>query len=263
MSNTLSRKTFFGSCHADYDGAGFALALRRAIIPPEAVPEHSHEGAHFVLAVDAGYNSAAINNRECNAPMTLVYNPPGTVHRDCFDAENGRFMTIDIDADLVPQAIIDPFIVETQIARFHSSRVAGGLSTNSVDSIEFEDMILAIIADLKGYRSQGRKAPPWLAKAREAMADLAKDSALQIRDIAEAVDVHPVHFARVHREHFGCNPGTFLRRHRLAQAASELAEGSDLAQVAIEAGFTDQSHMTRAFRRDFATTPARFRRAFG
>ncbi len=263
MGNTLERKTFFGSCHADHDGAGFALALRRAIVPPEAVPEHSHESAHFVLAIDSGYNSAAINNRERNAPMTLVYNPPGTMHRDCFDEENGRFMTIDIDADLGPKGIADPFIVDAPSARFHSGRMAGALSTGRVDDVEFEDMILAVIADLKTRPPEGQSIPSWLATAREAMADLANDSALQIRDIAAAVDIHPVHFARVHREHFGCSPGTFLRRHRLAQAMSILADGTDLAQVATEVGFADQSHMTRAFRRDFATTPARFRRAFG
>jgi AraC-like DNA-binding protein len=41
-----------------------------------------------------------------------------------------------------------------------------------------------------------------------------------------------------------------------------LLNKNGLARVAQDAGFCDQSHMTRAFRRDFGTTPARFRDAF-
>lgn len=263
MSNTLAPKRFFGKCHADHDGPGFALALRRAIVPPEAVPEHSHVGAHLVLAIDAGYISAAINNRRWNGPMTLVYNPPGTMHRDCFAGENGRFLTIDIDPAMAPSGIIDPIIVEPARARFAASRIAGSLSADCVDNLEIEDMLLSMVTQLKDVSAQTKAMPKWLLDARQAMADLADDSALQISKVAKCVGVHPVHFARVHRQHFGCSPGTSLRRHRLAQAASYMAQSCDLAQIAAESGFADQSHMTRAFKRDFATTPARFRDAFG
>ena len=40
-----------------------------------------------------------------------------------------------------------------------------------------------------------------------------------------------------------------------------LAAGHTPAQAAVEAGFADQSHMTRAFARQFGVTPGRYRTA--
>jgi AraC-like DNA-binding protein len=52
-----------------------------------------------------------------------------------------------------------------------------------------------------------------------------------------------------------------MRRLALAQAAIE--SGQSLAQVATEAGFADQSHMTRHFKRAYGLTPTRWRALTG
>jgi AraC-like DNA-binding protein len=58
---------------------------------------------------------------------------------------------------------------------------------------------------------------------------------------------------------FGTSPDRYrtLRRLELAQAAIET--GQPLAQVAVEAGFADQSHMSRQFKRTYGLTPTRWR----
>jgi AraC family transcriptional regulator len=54
--------------------------------------------------------------------------------------------------------------------------------------------------------------------------------------------------------------GEYLRRLRLDWAASQLAATeTPLALLAAEAGFADQSHFTRAFKRHAGLTPARYR----
>jgi AraC family transcriptional regulator len=74
--------------------------------------------------------------------------------------------------------------------------------------------------------------------------------------------VHPIHLARTFRARYGISVGEYGRRVRIEWAAAEIARGeSSLAAVATEAGFADQSHFTRLFRRYVGTTPARFRAA--
>ena len=52
------------------------------------------------------------------------------------------------------------------------------------------------------------------------------------------------------------------RRLRVERARLLIQEGaSDLASVALEAGFADQSHFTRVFRRLVGTTPGEYRRS--
>jgi AraC-like DNA-binding protein len=65
--------------------------------------------------------------------------------------------------------------------------------------------------------------------------------------------------ARQFRRAFGTSPDRYrlLRRLDLARAAIE--SGQSLARAAVEAGFADQSHMTRQFKRNLGFTPARWR----
>ncbi|HMB89928.1 MAG TPA: helix-turn-helix transcriptional regulator, partial [Rhodothermales bacterium] len=76
------------------------------------------------------------------------------------------------------------------------------------------------------------------------------------------VDMHPVHLTRVFRTYYRVSIGTFLRRLRLDWAASQLATAPDsLADIALQAGFADQSHFTRAFKKYTGVTPGHYRRA--
>ncbi len=68
--------------------------------------------------------------------------------------------------------------------------------------------------------------------------------------------------ARAYRHWRGEGIGEVRRRRRL-EAAALLLERDDagLADVAIAAGFCDQSHMTRAFKQQLGRTPAAIRSA--
>jgi AraC family transcriptional regulator len=73
--------------------------------------------------------------------------------------------------------------------------------------------------------------------------------------------VHPGYLASAFRRHFGCTIGEFVRRQRIALACRALTDGdAPLADVAIEAGFADQSHFTRTFKRQLGMTPAAYRK---
>jgi AraC-like DNA-binding protein len=60
---------------------------------------------------------------------------------------------------------------------------------------------------------------------------------------------------------YGLPPHAWLLRRRLERARVLIRDGCTLATAAAEAGFADQSHMTRAFVRHFGFTPGAWRRA--
>ena len=56
--------------------------------------------------------------------------------------------------------------------------------------------------------------------------------------------------------------GSYARQLRLTWAAARLTSSDDgIAQIALQAGFFDQSHFTRAFGRHFGLTPLAYRNA--
>lgn len=85
---------------------------------------------------------------------------------------------------------------------------------------------------------------------------------LSVGDIAKVAGLEGTRLARQFKKQTGVAP-----RHYLTDARFELAKalirgsGKTLTQIAAEAGFTDQSHMTNTFRRRTGMTPRDFRKS--
>ena len=85
---------------------------------------------------------------------------------------------------------------------------------------------------------------------------------LSLTGLARTVGVHPVHLARSFRHVHACSVGEYLRRMRVGFAERELASSdAPLSDVALRAGFCDQSHFSRTFKRLTGSTPAVWRSA--
>lgn len=262
MTNALTPGQYFGSRSIERSCAGFTAALRRGTIPQEQVHEHSHEGAHFVLAIDAGYLTGARGAEGLTRPATLIYNPPGTVHRDRFMETGRRFISIDVPGAATPAGSRDALVIEDRDAVAAAMRATGLIAGGTADDLAIEELMLRMLAGVPGGGAAPRALPGWLTRAAEALNDLSGEATLEIRQVARIVGVHSVHLARAWRRHFGHGPSEAVRRLRVARAAELLGRGAALAEIALAAGFADQSHMTRAFRRDLGVTPAKFRAAF-
>jgi AraC family transcriptional regulator len=130
-------------------------------------------------------------------------------------------------------------------------------ATDACWALALEGLALQLVATAE--RASCERAGPWLTRVRELLHDRAPEQA-SLGELADAVGRHPTHVARVFRREYGLSVGEYARSLRLEWAASRLAlDDAPLAQVALEAGFADQSHFTRAFRRHTGVTPGRYR----
>jgi AraC-like DNA-binding protein len=126
-------------------------------------------------------------------------------------------------------------------------------------------LVAAALATADAPRTESGR--PATARARRALADgareaLAAEPGLGLPALARMLAVSPHHLSRV----FHAETGETISRHRMrlrARAALEqLAAGErDLARLAAELGFADQSHLTRVLRSETGRTPAALRRA--
>lgn len=109
---------------------------------------------------------------------------------------------------------------------------------------------------IDGVVDRNEARPAWLRVARDLL-HACRVEGTTIHEIARACEVHPVHLARTFPTFFGCSPGDYLRKCRVERAAAMLSGTlTPLTAVALECGYSDQSHFSNAFRRAFAVTPA-------
>jgi AraC-like DNA-binding protein len=108
---------------------------------------------------------------------------------------------------------------------------------------------------------------PATAGAQRAAADgareiLAEDPERSLPELARELAVSPHHLSRVFRAATGSTVSRHRMRLRARAALERLAGGEeDLARIAADVGFADQSHMCRVIRQETGSTPAALRHA--
>src|SRR5262249_45446330 len=85
---------------------------------------------------------------------------------------------------------------------------------------------------------------------------------ITLEALAEIAGLSRCHFARAFKQSVGTAPHAYLLQRRLERAQQLLNETElSLCQVALESGFSDQSHFSSCFRRHFGESPRSFRRS--
>lgn len=86
-------------------------------------------------------------------------------------------------------------------------------------------------------------------------------TSLALRDLAEVANLSSNHFARLFKKSTGFTPYQYVLKRRVDRAQSLLSRSTlSIAQIAVDSGFGDQTHLTRAFRQLTGVTPASYRK---
>lgn len=259
----LAHDAFFGDLQFTRETDGITLSHRIANSPPAEVPTHTHSDAHFVLVTSGQYVSSA--RGDANRRGILIYNPPGTKHRDHFWEGTGSFFTISLSAAKLAQSITNARPAAMHLTEDRACGLAKALLMecarwNSSSRLKAESLCVELLAELsKTSLSLKRLPPQWLRKACELVQDCPGETP-GIQHVAKAVGVHTVHLARAFRTFLGCTPGDLLRARRIELAAAALMNSDrSLVEIALESGFSDQAQFTKAFRRIYGIPPGAYR----
>lgn len=95
----------------------------------------------------------------------------------------------------------------------------------------------------------------------KALLETAPDQPLSLAAMASMAGLDEFLLIRRFRRRYGLTPHRFLVQNRLRLARRELAGSLPLTQVALRAGFYDQSHFNREFRGAAALSPKQYRAA--
>jgi AraC family transcriptional regulator len=101
---------------------------------------------------------------------------------------------------------------------------------------------------------------PWRARCVQGYVATQLSAKIKLGDLARVAQCSPSKFNRSFKARFGCTPGQYIRRMRIARAQTLMTTYLDpLSQIAAECGFADQSHLTRSFRKLVGESPSKWR----
>ena len=227
---------------------------------------HAHEETTISIVLAGALVERVAGTEEVAGPLSIVVKPGGTEHEDRFGPRGARTLQIRLAPGAAArlrewQSPVEqwrwihtgPVPTFLRVLRLARQREA------SADAIA--DAVTDAIAAISGNSDERRRgAPRWLVLVREAIDDSAI-RVVRVRALARAADVHPVHLAREFRRYFGMSVTEYVQRRRAQRAAELLADPRrPLSSLSYDAGYADQSHFCRIFKRETGMTPQAFRR---
>ena len=250
---------------------GGFLVTRVWFPPLLELPLHTHERATVAVILRGSFDGLMRTTSHPCPTATLLTEPAGELHGNLFEQAGAEVLTV--QPDPARTELLEPLsgvlgevnhIRDRSIAAVATRAACELVAPDDVAPLAVEGLILEMLAlTARGRVASGvgteRRRPGWLEDARALLHDR-KHQPLRVGEIADAVGVHPVHLARVFRAQYGMTIGAYVRSLRLNWAAERLAASADpIPQIALQAGFYDQSHFTRVFKRQFGCTPLAYR----
>lgn len=128
------------------------------------------------------------------------------------------------------------------------------------DLMAAEHWLLTVRDHLLTHLGSPEPTPPDapLARRLRALLDDRLTEPTTIAAAAEELSTHPSHLVRAFSRAYGIAPHQYVISRRVDLARHLLAGGNRPAEAAALAGFYDQAHLTRHFRRILGVTPAAF-----
>lgn len=269
MAHKLPAGEFFGHKSKSSEVGGFRLTESH-YGPGLKLPLHSHELAKFCFVISGNYVETLGGKAHVRRPLSLIFHPPDTTHAEAHNA-NGCHFLVEVDARWLtyarqysalldgPVEFADGMPVRAAAQLYNEFRHLDAMSPLAIQGLVFE-----LLADTaRQSRHENLRYPPrWLERVTQAIRDRFHE-AISMDELAQLAGVHAVHLARVFRKFHHCTVGEYVRRLRIEYASGRLANSdTSLAEIAAAAGFADQSHFSRVFKRHIGMLPSQFRTTF-
>jgi AraC family transcriptional regulator len=235
-----------------------AFAIRLARLPPGLrLSPHAHEPATLNVVLDGEYRESIERGAlRSHGPATLIAKPSGTVHANQVGSAPVECLVIELGPDAVVGVVVQR---SAGIARWGGKLRAELVRRDDFSRLAAEGLVLELLGELAPTSPPRPEATTRLTRARDLLHD--EPGPTSLGELARHVGLHPIYLARAFRSRFGCTVGEYARCLRVERARRLLHHPRyALSEVAARAGYSDQSHLTRDFRRAFNHTPAAYRR---
>ncbi|MCJ2165458.1 MULTISPECIES: AraC family transcriptional regulator [unclassified Pseudodesulfovibrio] len=250
--------------YAEIPGLDGVSVVRHAGMPPTGA-RHAHRSV-CVGAVVAGVRHTDIAGvRHTTAAGQVMVIPPDAPHA-CSDSGTSEYIMISIPLSCFEEAGLDPAdlaaaeLISDDPARFGAVLRLANMARQPASRLERQAALLEVMEPLcTGSASMVALVPEQdrIAAVRRHLEECHADD-VPLKVLAGMAGCSPCRLNRVFASVVGMPPHEYQIMQRVRRVKECIRNGKSLADSAVEAGFSDQSHMTRCFRKVMGMTPGVF-----
>jgi AraC family transcriptional regulator len=190
-----------------------------------------------------------------------IWLEPGLVGRvaaEAFGLDPARLTVPPLDGLDLPHLRAAMGAVDAELT---AGGVGGPLAAESLANVLAVHLIRHVSAPRRPERGRDGVLPRGRLRAVVEYIEDHLDAGPSLEQLAAVARLSPYHFARQFKAATGLPPHQYVIARRVERAKELLQAGTDLplAEVAAQAGFSDQSQFSHHFKRLVGVTPGRFR----
>lgn len=221
--------------------------------PGERHKRHTDPFSRISYLVHGAFTEDARSGTALMGPGEVLVKSSAAKHENHFGPHGAVLVALEfLDEDPIADRNADFWRkrVDASAMRHASAFIEAGIAGDGVGAeIAGSDLVAAHEA------STERDAPRWLRYLSNDLAD-AGLAQINVAERAREAGVHPVHASRLFRHCYGASITEYAQAHSVRRAVARLVGEAPLSEIALHAGFYDQAHMNRVFRRVLGRTPA-------
>jgi AraC-like DNA-binding protein len=252
------------------------VKLLQAFYVHHAYPRHSHD-YYVICLIERGHQSFTHEGTKYfTPPGGVILINPGVVHTGEAADEAGfemrsiypttsHMQTVVFELTGRHQAL--PFFKEVRVDHHWARQSLLALHTalaQGASALECESHFIWTLAQLIKRYADIRFNEQRLGKEQKAIQqarhyiDEHFAQGISLSQLADHVSLSPYYLLRVFRAEVGMPPYTYLESVRIRHAQRLIEAGKPLAEVAVEVGFSSQSHLTHRFKQIIGVTPGQY-----
>jgi AraC-like DNA-binding protein len=210
-------------------------------------------GPGFFISVNPGevHDGRAIGDRPRS--WRILYFDPGALAELRADVAEGAPASFEFTAPVFADRSLHRLFEEA--FRYATPRAEAGAT------MPCETAILRLVGRLRAHStapSKREEGPTACIQRARHRIDADPAAPATLIELAQESGLSRYQLIRAFARELGLTPHAYILQRRIALAQQLIRTGCDLAEVAVRAGFYDQSHLTRWFVRQFGVTPSRY-----
>jgi AraC family transcriptional regulator len=225
----------------------------------EGVKRHIPPPAGSIVLVPAG-SPARVRTSGCPDALHVFLDPclVARVGAEAFDLDPARLTVPPLGGLDLPQLRAAMLAVEAELT---AGGAGGPLAAESLANVLAVHVIRHVTARRRRERGRDGALPRGRLRAVVEYIEEHLDARPSLGQLAAVARLSPYHFARQFKAATGLPPHQYVILRRVERAKRLLQTGGDfsLAEVAVQAGFSDQSQFSQHFKRLVGVTPGQFR----
>lgn len=226
---------------------------------------HSHNNAHITLFLNGGTTEKRKNFSETVGPGSLLFYHSNELHLNQNTLFPSRNINIEIEENFlkeleINEAVIEKSVQNVALTKFLILKIFKETQTADSFSNDTIRILFSQLSQANNYSERYEKSPFWVKSLHELLNDCWNQNP-NLQDLAQVLNLNPITISKHFPKYFGCTLGEYMRRIKINNSLPLIqSRENNLTEIALECGFSDQSHFIRTFKTQTGFLPKQFQK---